>query len=145
MRVFGGVSNPATQGIGLGLRWLLSWGMQWLWWGKCSYCALFRHTLNDAIEDQRDPITWCPQAIECRHHARGDLASTGLALQIRNRFAGTMMAVPDKGMNIFVRNATIVTIQMWASKASRGLLLLAATQAFALRVGDHVILADEGP
>ena len=45
----------------------------------------------------------------------------------------------------FIGDATVVTIEMRASKASGGILLLAAAIAFDLGVGDDVIAADEKP
>ena len=53
-----------------------------------------------------------------------------------------MVAVPDK---IFVRNATVVTVQMRTSEAGGGILLLTTTPTFALRVGEHAILVGKGP
>ena len=51
LRMFGGASDPAAQGIGLEMWRVLKWV-------ESSSRTFFGHTFNDAVEDERDFVTW---------------------------------------------------------------------------------------
>ena len=79
------------------------------------------------------------------HDARGDLALTSLAHEIRDVFLFAVVAVMDKRMNGLIGDATIDAIQMRASKPLGGKFLLGAALAFGLGIRDDLVVAEKGP
>ena len=107
--------------------------------------ALFGHAFDNAGEDERNFVTRGAQTIESGHDARGDLALTSLAHDVRDVFLFAVVAVMDKGMNGLIGNATIDTIQMRARETLSGKFLLGAALAFDLGIGNDVVVAKKGP
>ena len=119
----GGAGDPTADGLRLEMGEIALWA-------KDARGALFGHAFDDATEDEQNFVTRGAQTIESGHDARGDLALTSLAHDVRDVFLFAVVAVMDKGMNGLIGNATIDTIQMRARETLSGKFLLGAALAF---------------
>ena len=134
----GSAGDPTADGLRLEMGEIALWA-------KDARGALFGHAFDDATEDEQNFVTRGAQAIESGYDARGDLALTSLAHEIRDVFLFAMVAVMDQRVNRLIGDAAIDTIQMRAHETLSGKFLLGAALTFDLGIGDDVVIAKKGP
>ncbi len=86
-------------------------------------------------QDQDDPLFSDLEAVEGRISAGGKGLSARLVSPILNVFEQTAFSIPDKGMELIVRHAKVITVWIGTGVALCGDLLGATAGAFALGVG----------